>query len=230
MPSAPAPIRRPPHRRRTRHAAPRRRKGVGWRTKLVALTALCGCAVVGWSVLARILAPRGNTDQTHFDAIVVLGNRLDSDGNPTPALLARITEGVHEYERGVAPRLILTGGTTRKPFGPEADVMRRAAESLGLPASAIYLEPEAMDTIQNACYSVRLMKAHGWTSAEIVTTPSHLARAAIILSHTPIQWSMHVAPPLEQLSKADNAVATASEILKTVRYLLYADWAERCSP
>lgn len=186
--------------------------------------------MAGWAVVARMLAPRGNTELTHFDAIVVLGNRLDSDGNPTPALLARITEGVHEYERGVAPRLILTGGPTRRPFGDESGVMARVAEAQGVPPSAIVREPAAMDTIQNACFSVRIMQAHGWSSAEVVTTPSHAPRSGMIFSHTPIAWRMHVAPPLEQASEPIRLYGTAKELLKTVRYLVYARWAERCSP
>ena len=72
--------------------------------------------LVVWAILARAFAPTGNTARTRFDAIIVLGTPADSEGNPTPAQLARVTEGVHEYERGVAPRLILTGGKTNHGF------------------------------------------------------------------------------------------------------------------
>lgn len=186
--------------------------------------------MIGWAMLARALADGGNTGQAHFDAIVVLGNRLDSDGNPTPALLARVAEGVHEYERGVAPRLVLTGGPTRPPYSDEAKVMERVAESEGVPESAIFLEPRAMDTIQNACYSSRVLKTHGWHSAEVVTSSSHVSRAGIIFSKTPLVWRMHAAPSIEEASQTTVAARQAIEILKTMRYLLYARWAERCSP
>ena len=69
-----------------------------------------------------MLAPTCNTSLTRYDAIIVLGNPADRDGNPKPELLARVTEGVHEYERGVAPRLILTGAAVRNGF-IEARVM-----------------------------------------------------------------------------------------------------------
>ena len=94
-----------------------------------------------------------------------------------------MTEGVREYERGVAPRLILTGGAAHNQF-VEARVMARTAEAQGIPASAIFVEPEARDTIQNACYSVRIMKAHGWRSAEVVSSASHLPRAGNDLQRT----------------------------------------------
>ncbi len=120
----------------------------------------------------------------------------DSDGNPTPKQLARVTEAVHEYERGVAPRLILTGGAVANRF-VEARVMARTAQAQGIPESAILVEPEARDTIQNACYAARIMKAHGWRSAEVVSSASHLPRAGLIFSGLPLEWRTHAAPPLE---------------------------------
>lgn len=174
-------------------------------------------------------APQGNTSQSRFDAILVLGGSLDSDGNLKPAALARTTEGVREYQRGVAPRLILTGGIEHGAF-VEAAAMARAAQAQGVPPSAIFLEPHASDTIQNACFSARLMKQHGWSSAEVVSSPSHLPRAGLVFSKTPIQWRAHAAPPMEQPSPAGNFATQTLEVLKTMRYLLYATWAEPCSP
>jgi uncharacterized SAM-binding protein YcdF (DUF218 family) len=186
-------------------------------------------ALVGWAVVARQLAPVSNTSLTRFDAIIVLGTPADSDGNPTPEQLARVTEGVREYERDVAPRLIFTGGAAHNRF-VEAEVMARAAGAQGIPPSAIFVEPQARDTIENACYAVRIMKAHGWGSAEVVSSAVHLPRAGIIFSHMPLEWRTHAAPSLEPESAAYRGAAAMLEDLKTVRYLVYADWAERCAP
>jgi uncharacterized SAM-binding protein YcdF (DUF218 family) len=108
-------------------------------------------AILGWAMIARAVAPRANTNRQSFDAIVVLGTPTDSDGNPTPELLDRITEGVREYERGVASRLIFTGAAAHNHF-VEAEVMARVAQAQGVPASVIIQEPQALDTIQNVCY------------------------------------------------------------------------------
>ncbi|MGD0830414.1 MAG: YdcF family protein [Terracidiphilus sp.] len=190
------------------------------------LLALC---LVGWGVIARMLAPASTTALTRFDAIIVLGNPADSDGNPTPEQLARVTEGVREYERGVAPRMILTGGAAHNQF-VEARVMARSAQAEGIPASAIVIEPEAKDTIHNACYSVRIMKAHGWHSAEVVSSASHLPRAGLIFSKLPIEWRTHAAPPLEPQAAAYQWAAASVESLKTLRYLIWARWTEQCEP
>ena len=179
--------------------------------------------------MARQVAPASNTSLTRFDAIIVLGTPADSDGNPTPAQLARVTEAVQEYQRGVAPRLILSGGAAHNRF-VEARVMARAAHAQGIPESAIFVEPEAADTIQNACYSVRIMKAHGWRSAEVVSEAFHLPRSGLILSRLPLEWRTHAAPPLSPEPSAYAVAASAIETLKTVRYLVWTRQTERCEP
>lgn len=224
---------KPVRKRRLRRVAARRvavlRPKPKWVLRIALGVVAVGLSVVGWAVLARHFAPRTNTTLGRFDAIIVLGSQADSDGNPTPRMLSRVMEAVHEYELGVAPRLIVTGGPSRKPF-VEAQVMARVAESEGIPKSAVFIEPAAMDTIQNACYSARIMKAHGWRSAEVVSSDYQLPRAAMIFQRLPIKWKMRAAPPLEPDSSLFSAVMGGLETLKTVRLLTYAEWAERCEP
>jgi uncharacterized SAM-binding protein YcdF (DUF218 family) len=202
---------------------------MGWRGRLTLAALILVAGLLAWGVVARLLAPVSNTALTRFDAIIVLGTSADSDGNPTPAQLARVTEGVHEYERGVAPRLILTGGAAHNQF-VEARVMARSAHAQGIPETAIILEPEARDTIQNACYAERIMKARGWRSAEVVSSASHLPRAAMIFDELPLAWRTHAAPPLEPQPAAYQWAAEAVEDLKTMRYLVWTRWSERCEP
>ena len=182
--------------------------------------------IVAWAVVARQLAPMANTSRDHFDAILVLGTPADADGNPTPTMLARVGEGVREYERGVAPRVIFTGGPAHNPY-TEADVMANAAAAQGIPPSAIFVETKATDTIQNACYSARLMKNHGWRSAEIISSDYHLPRASLIFSHTGLEWRMRAAPPLQPGESGSNGLSPM-EVFKTIRFLVYANWAEPC--
>ncbi len=200
-----------------------------WRGRGILLAVLLIVGLLAWGYLARRLAPQGNTDQTRFDAVIVLGDPADADGNPTPIELARVTEAVHEYERGAAAHLIFTGAAVKNQF-VEAQVMARTAEAQGIPASAVAVEPDARDTIQNACYSVRLMKAHGWESAEVVSSAWQLKRAGLIFSRMPIAWRAHAAPPLEPGTEWHDDATALLETLKTVRYLVWARPMERCEP
>ena len=218
-------IRKAPARRPQRRRA--RRSRISWRVRSILFSFAIIVVLVLWAILARAFAPTSNTARSRFDSLIVLGSPADGEGNPTPEQLARVTEAVHEYERGVAPRLIVTGGSTNHGF-VEAQVMARTAEALGVPVSSIYQEAQALDTIQNACYSARIMKAHGWQSAEVISSGSHLPRAGLIFSRTALQWRTHPASPLEPENSLSRQGAEAMEILKTVRYLIYARWADRC--
>jgi uncharacterized SAM-binding protein YcdF (DUF218 family) len=197
--------------------------------RFIAIPIAVVAALLALTGIARYLAPVSNTSSTHFDAIIVLGFPANKYGNPTPEQLARVTEGVNEFKLGIAPRLILTGGAARNNF-VEARVMARSAEAQGVPKSAIFVEPNSLDTIQNACYAVRIMKAHGWRSAEIVSSARQLPRAALILGRLNIDWRTHVAPPLSPLPTAYVATIRTTEFLKTTRYLIWARWTERCNP
>ena len=225
--------RRRPHTRSSARKRPSR--SVRWPAITLVFAALLA-ALIAWAAFARHFAPLSNTRLAQFDVIVVLGTSADSDGNPSPAMLERVTEGVREYRRGVASHLIVTGAAAHNKF-VEAEVMARVAEAQGVPPSAILKEPNALDTIQNACYSARILKTHGWHSAEVVSSPAHLPRAAMIFAHLAsaysgqdsLEWRTHATSENLALGDAGGAAAVV-ETLKTARYLVWARWFETCNP
>ena len=158
----------------------------------VAAFALLFLCVAGIATL-YLTIPASNTALTHFDTIIVLGYPASPDGTPSPEQRARTLEGVREYRTGVAPRIIMTGGPAHNRY-VEAHVMAQLAAEHGVPRDAILEESRARNTIQNAYYSVEIMKSHGWHSAEVVSSPSHLPRASLIFRHFPVEWRMHASP------------------------------------
>ncbi|MBO6934472.1 MAG: YdcF family protein [Deltaproteobacteria bacterium] len=116
------------------------------------------------------------------DAIVVLGNRppVEPDGSVRFETRKRVEAGVRVYRRGLAPILLMAGGPA--PSGHvEAEVMRDLAIELGVPASAIRIEPRSTDTIENARFSVALLcegqEEPCTPHVIVVTSPYHLRRA-----------------------------------------------------
>jgi uncharacterized SAM-binding protein YcdF (DUF218 family) len=188
-----------------------------------------GLLLLALGAVARRLAHIGNTSRSRFDAIIVLGYPATADGDPGPLELASVNEAVREYERGVAPRIIFTGAAVANPF-VEAQVMAGAAEAQGIPAEAIITEPHARDTIENACYAVRILRDHGWESAEVIANPGHLQRAAMIFSRQRIEWQMHAAPRMEPESATDEAMEALWEDAKAAHYLVWGQWMGNCRP
>jgi hypothetical protein len=64
-----------------------------------------------------------------------------------------------------------------------------------------------------------------------ITKPraSHLPRTGLILSRLPLKWRTHASHALEPEGPWMQAALTAGEILKTVRYLVWARQTESCT-
>jgi len=199
----------------------RRRKPLSIGTRLILASVVSIAALLAWAAIARSLAPSSNTHLTRFDAIIVLGTPADSDGNPRPNQLARVTEAVREYQRGVAPRLILTGGAAHNRF-VEAHVMSQFAISQGVPASDLLEEGHAQNTIQNIFYSAQIMHAHNWSSAEVVSSGYHLGRAGLILA------TFNRRQPALALAWRTHPAARAPEYFLLRQPVLYSVEATRC--
>ncbi len=160
---------------------------------------------------------------TRFDAIIVLGNPANQDGTPSPEQRERVAEGVREYHAGVAPRLILTGGAAHNAY-TEAHVMAQFAGSLGMPTADIVEESQAQNTVQNIYYSAEIMHRSGWTSAEIVSSPSHLPRTSLILeafdrsqADLAIHWQTHAAHWPPEYSTNRKLALLSAEALECLR-------------
>jgi uncharacterized SAM-binding protein YcdF (DUF218 family) len=154
---------------------------------IVLATAIACFCIIYFSI------PIQDTQQAQFDVILVLGNPAKDDGSIGPEAKSRLLEGIRLYHAGVAPRMLLTGGAVKNDF-VEAQVMMQFARSQGVPASALFAEGRSRNTIQSAFYAYQLMQAHEWTSALVVTSPTHIRRASLIFSHYPLAWRMDSAP------------------------------------
>lgn len=92
------------------------------------------------------IATFGATDYRRpADLIVVFGAHANANGTPSDALADRVRTGVALYRAGLAPRLLFSGGPGDGKFD-EPETMRRYALNLGVPASAIELDPRGLNT------------------------------------------------------------------------------------
>ena len=162
-------------------------------SRYLRLLAAVAALAVACVIILYLSIPMSDTQQAKFDVILVLGNPANPDGSIAPVARSRVLEGIRQYRAGAAPVLLMTGGAVLNRF-VEGQVMRQFAISQGIPASAVLAEGESRNTIQNAYYSYKIMQEHGWHSALIVSSPSHLRRASLIFSHYPFMWRLQPAP------------------------------------
>ncbi|WP_284448547.1 YdcF family protein [Pseudoxanthomonas mexicana] len=144
--------------------------GWTWRLLLVVLFWLVGVA-------AYITWVGQRDDARPADAIIVLGAAA-YDAKPSPVFEERIRHGIDLYRRGLAPKLIFTGG-----YGgvgarfSESQVARRYALRQGVPDKAILIESLSRNTHDNLRQASLLMQQHQLHDVIVVSDPLHMARA-----------------------------------------------------
>ncbi len=190
-----------------------RRKRLLW---LLVPVALC----VGFFYAGDFLAL--NQSPRHSDAIIVLG------GGPEQ----RVSKAVQLLREGYAPRLLLSGGAIYNPWQTQAQHMEQEAVTLGISPKRILLENHSQTTVQNALYSLQVMKSHHLNSAIIVSSTFHMRRAWLdflyVFSGQGIRLSFSSSPypgyhPETWWQSAEGRNITASEYAKMV-YTIAVDF------
>jgi uncharacterized SAM-binding protein YcdF (DUF218 family) len=86
------------------------------------------------------------------------------------------------YRAGKSPLVICSGGNNpwmRDPHhASEARSMRGLLEEWGIPASAVGVEEDSIDTREDALFSYRILSARGIRRVVLVTSATHIPRAA----------------------------------------------------
>lgn len=147
-------------------------------------------------------------------AIVVLGARVQPNGEAAPALQRRAEKAAELYRQGLAPLMVFSGGVAGA-LPSEAKVARDIAVKLGVPAEACVLEEGSHSTFQNAQLTAPLLKERQIDEVLLVTDGYHLFRANQQFQNVGIR-SVPVASE-RSLSSLDQAYWTVREALALLR-------------
>src|SRR5262245_43319360 len=108
--------------------------------------------------LAGVILWEGRDDAQPASAIVVLG-AAQYVGRPSPVLRARIDHAITLWRRGLAPRIIFTGGFGDGDTTSEAAVGQRYAVQRGVPPKNILIENSGRTTAESMHEVAMLMEA-----------------------------------------------------------------------
>jgi len=114
------------------------------------------------------------------DVIVVLG-AAEYNGRPSPVLRARLDHALGLYQRGLAPRILTTGGAGGDPVFTEGGVSRSYLMSHGVPSDAIIVENEGESTVYSVALSAEIISRMGLRSAIVVSDGYHVFRVKKML-------------------------------------------------
>jgi len=150
------------------------------RSFLRTTVAIAAVVLIAWVISMAAVDLVGQRDEAQqADAIVVLG-AAQYVGRPSPVLRARVDHAVSPWKRGLAPTLILTGGTGVGDTTSEAAVARKYAMARGVPDRAIVIEIKGRTTSESMRAVARIMDDREQNSVILVSDPFHMLRLSIL--------------------------------------------------
>ncbi len=123
------------------------------------------------------------TEAKPADAVIILGAYVRPDGVLSYILQDRLDTGLNIYNRGLAPKIIVTGDHGQKNYN-EVQAMKDYLLDHGVPAENIFMDHAGFDTYDS------LYRARGIfqvKSAIIATQNFHLPRALYIADRLGLQ-------------------------------------------
>ncbi len=118
----------------------------------------------------------GTTDYRRpAEAVVVLGAKAWPDGRLSTSLEDRVRTAVELYQQGSARVLVMSGATGAEGID-ESVAMRDRAVQLGVPAEAILLDHDGVDTDSTVANTTQLFQQRNIQSVLVVSQFYHLPR------------------------------------------------------
>jgi uncharacterized SAM-binding protein YcdF (DUF218 family) len=114
------------------------------------------------------------------DVIIVLG-AAEYSGRPSPVLRARLDHALGLFRRGLAPRILTTGGAGGDPIFTEGGVGRSYLIGKGVPSESIIVELEGETTVHSIVAAAEILHRMGLASAIVVSDGYHIYRVKQML-------------------------------------------------
>ena len=142
------------------------------------------CVVGGFSIDApvrnstaeRILTTQEAATLSSVDCVLVLGCGVNPDGQPSPMLADRVTQGVNLYQSHAAPKLLMSGDHGREGYD-EVNTMRTVAVEAGVPVGDVFMDHAGFSTYESM---YRARNVFGAKRIIVVSQEYHLYRALYI--------------------------------------------------
>ena len=143
------------------------------------IVALVTVLAIWMSFVVAIVDSGRREEAQRADAIVVLG-AAQYEGRPSPVLKARLDHAAALWTRGLAPRMIVTGGRGIGDTTSEAAVGMHYLVQHGVPAESIAMDIEGLTTSQSMLAVRRVMGSEAYPAVILVSDPFHMLRLAIL--------------------------------------------------
>jgi uncharacterized SAM-binding protein YcdF (DUF218 family) len=125
---------------------------------------------------ARAVMHQAHCDETRRAGAIVVFGAAEYSGRPSPVLRARLDHAYDLYERGIAPLVIVTGGSGYDPKYSEGSVGRDYLIRRGVPDEDLIAETQGDDTAESAQRTAHILYANGLRECVAVSDAYHMFR------------------------------------------------------
>ncbi len=140
-------------------------------------------AVTKIEAVTREVTQQARVDEAApADVIVVLG-AAEYSGRPSPVLEARLNHALLLYRKGLAPRILTTGGAGGDPTYTEGGVAHNYLSRHGVPAEAILVESQGESTVESMVAAAEIMRRFQMRSCIVVSDGYHIFRVKKLLEN-----------------------------------------------
>lgn len=119
-----------------------------------------------------------NDELKPVDVAVVLGNKVETNGQPSERLQARLDKAFELYEEGYYPLIIVSGGIGKEGFD-EAKVMKAYLIEKGVQEDKIIEDNHGNNSYMTAQNTRKIMDTLEFESAMIITQHFHISRTKL---------------------------------------------------
>lgn len=168
------------------------------------LTAVFVLALIPLLIAGAVIWQARTDEARPVDAIVVLG-AAQYNGRPSNVLSARLDHALDLYERGFAPRIVVTGGKAEGDAYTEAESGYMYLQEQGVPGSAILMESEGRDTWTSLQGVADVLRDTNVQRILLVSDGFHLLRSELMARELGLEAYSSAAPdsPIRRWSGAE---------------------------
>lgn len=160
-----------------------------WKIAIMVSAGILGLLVLYACFLTVLMLCAANAVPKCPDTVIVLGCKVQPDGNPSLMLRKRIEAAYGYLEKNSEIICIVSGGKGDDEPISEAETMKSSLIEMGIDTNRILIEDKSVSTRENIEFSLKLLEEKGISVSEaaIITDGFHQFRASLIAKENGIE-------------------------------------------
>jgi uncharacterized SAM-binding protein YcdF (DUF218 family) len=144
---------------------------------------MCAGLALVMALECRVISGMNAVPPEGLDYLIVLGARVEADGQPSKALKRRIDAAAEYLAENPQTLAVASGGKGTDEVISEAECIRNGLIACGIAESRIILEDRSTTTSENMRFSMQLMDGGAQAQVGLVTNNYHVFRAVKLAEH-----------------------------------------------